>query len=144
MVAALDALSGPVICQQDSHIGGEVFSRFLKKLERAYPKAETIYLIWDNWTVHHCELVQKTLAQYPRLQVVCLPTYSPWLNAIEKLWRKFRQEVDYLHPLAGDWKQLRQRVQQFFEQFADGCDDLVRYVGLKGEGKLATGLKDGP
>jgi transposase len=61
---------------------------------------------------HSCK--KQTLAQVPRLQVISLPTYSPWLNPIEKLWRKFRQEVDYVHPLTDDWKRLRKRVQAFF------------------------------
>jgi putative transposase len=25
--------------------------------------------------------------------LLCLPTYSPWLNPIEMLWRQFRREV---------------------------------------------------
>jgi len=144
VVAALDAKSGRVIFRQESRISGEVFSRFLRQLDQAYPKAQTIYVIWDNWPVHSSDVVKQTLAELPRLQVVSLPTYAPWLNPIEKLWRKFRQEVDYLHELAGDWKQLRERVQQFFTQFAPGSTDLLRYVGLTGEGKLATALKAGP
>ena len=35
----------------------------------------------------------------------------------------FRQEVDYLHSLADDWKRLRGQVQSFF---AHGSADLVR------------------
>jgi putative transposase len=144
VVGALHATSGQVHSHQDSHIDREVFSRFIRRLEQAYPHAETIYLIWDNWPVHHSDEVKHTLAQLPRLHVVTLPTYSPWLNPIEKLWRKFRQEVDYLHPLADDWKRLRERVQAFFDQFAHGSADLLRYVGLQGAGKLATALRAGP
>ena len=58
--------------------------------------------------------------------------------------RKFRQEVDYLHVLADDWKGLRERVQQFFAQFASGFIDLLRYIGLRGHGKLAPALQAGP
>lgn len=144
VVAALDAKSGRVLFRQESRISGEVFSRFLRQLDQAYPKVQTIYLIWDNWPVHSSDVVKQTLAEFPRLQVVRRPSYAPWLNPIEKLWRKFRQEVDYLHELAGDWKQLHERVQQFFTQFAPGSTDLLRYVGLSGEGKLATALKAGP
>jgi hypothetical protein len=79
-----------------------------------------------------------------RLQVITLPTYATWLNPIEKLWRKFRQEVDYLHLLADDWQRLRERVQAFFDQFAHGSVDLLRYVGLCGAGTLASALQAGP
>jgi transposase len=144
VVGALNALSGQVNVLQGSRISGEVFSRFLRQLNAAYPKAKIIYLIWDNWPVHSCDAVQTTLSQLPRLRVISLPTYAPWLNPIEKLWRKFRQEIDYLHPLADDWKGLRQRVQQFFDQFAHGSIDLLRYIGLLGTGKLASALQAGP
>jgi transposase len=144
VVGALNASSGQVSVLQDSRIDREVFSRFVRRLEQAYQEAETIYLIWDNWPVHHSDVVKETLAQLPRLHVITLPTYAPWLNPIEKLWRKFRQEVDYLHPLADDWQRLRERVQAFFAQFAHGSVDLLRYVGLQGSGKLASALQAGP
>jgi transposase len=144
VVGALNAISGQVDVLQGSHISGEVFSRFLHQLDAAYPEAKTIYLVWDNWPVHSCDVVQATLSQLPRMQVISLPTYAPWLNPAEKLWRKFRQEVDYLHPLADDWKGLRERVQQFFDQFAQGSVDLLHYVGLLGTGKLASALQAGP
>ena len=144
VVGALDASSGRVHVHQDSRIDREVFNRFIHHLDQAYPQAERLYLIWDNWPVHHSDVVTETLAQLPRLQVIALPTYAPWLNPIEKLWRKFRQEVDYLHPLADDWKRLRERVQAFFDQFAHGSGDLLRYVGLQGTGKLASALHARP
>jgi hypothetical protein len=75
------------------------------------------------------------------LHVVSLPTYAPWLNPIEKLWRKFRQDVDYLHDLADDWDALCARVSQYFTQFAAGSLSLLHYVGLTGSGKLATALR---
>jgi transposase len=144
VVGALNASTGQVHVQQDSHIDREVFSRFVRRLEKAYPEAERIYLMWDNWPVHHSDEVKRTLLQVPRLQVISLPTYAPWLNPIEKLWRKFPQEVHYLHPLANDWQRLRERVQAFFDQFAHGSTELLRYVGLSGTGKPASALQAGP
>lgn len=130
--------------QQDSPSDRDVFSRFVRRLERSYPEAEQLYLIWDNWPGHQCDEVKRALAQLPRLQVIPLPTYAPWLNPIEKLWRKFRQEVHYWHPLADDWQRLRERVQAFFDQFAHGSTDLLRSVGLSGTGKLASALLASP
>lgn len=141
VVGALDASSGRVCFLQDNRISGEVFARFLRQVEAAYPGEQTLYLIWDNWPVHQSAWVKALLEQRPRLQVVPLPTYAPWLNAIEKLWRKYRQEIDYLHPLADDWQGLRERVKAFFRQFASGSADLLCYVGLTGEGLLARALK---
>jgi hypothetical protein len=64
-----------------------------------------------------------------------------FLNPIEKLWRKLRQEVLYLHRQAHDWKALQARVHDFLDQFAQGSDELLRYVGLRGDGALAKALR---
>lgn len=144
VVGALNAATGRVSFLHDSRISREVFSRFLRQVDREYPEAETIWLVWDNWPVHHSDEVQQTLRALPRLRVIALPTYAPWLNPIEKLWRKFRQEVDYLHPLALDWKALQSRVKAFFGQFRDGSDALLHYVGLTGQDTLARALLAGP
>jgi DDE superfamily endonuclease len=82
------------------------------------------------------------LAGSPRITPVWLPTSAPWLNPIEKLWRWLREQVLRLHRLAGDWQTLRERVNAFLSQFAEAGDELLHYVGLLGEGKLAQALSD--
>jgi transposase len=68
---------------------------------------------------------------------VWLPTYAPWLNPIEKLWRWLRQDMLKLHQRADDWRALRGRVRAFLEQFAGGSQRLLEYVGLLGNGQIA-------
>jgi hypothetical protein len=60
-----------------------------------------------------------------------LPTYSPWLNPIEKLWRWLKQDVLHLHRHADHVPALRALVLDFLAQFQDGSSDLLRYVGLR-------------
>jgi hypothetical protein len=43
-----------------------------------------------------------------------------------------------MHRWVEDWPQVKQRVREFLEQFAHASLALLRYVGLKGKGKLAT------
>jgi DDE superfamily endonuclease len=76
--------------------------------------------------------------RYPRIQPVWLPTYAPWLNPIEKLWRWVRQDVLKLHRWVENWPQVKQHVQDFMAQFAHGSQELLHCVGLSGEDKLAT------
>jgi len=64
------------------------------------------------------------------LQLVPLPTYASWCNPIEKLWRRLKAEVLHLHRLADDLDTLRRTVRAFLDQFQDGSEDLLRYVGL--------------
>jgi len=62
--------------------------------------------------------------------LVALPTYAPWLNPVEKLWRKLKQAVLYLHRLGDDWQGLQRHVTSFLDSFAAGSAQLLHYVGL--------------
>jgi transposase len=85
LIGALNALTGRVYYQDEVQISGEVAAAFLQRLATAYRWAQTIYIVWDIWPVHSSEAVKTVLRQVPRLQVISLPTYAPWLNPIEKL-----------------------------------------------------------
>ena len=111
---------------------------FYTQLNRAYPTVDLLYVIQDNWNIHTHPDVMTALAKYPRIKPVWLPTYAPWLNPIEKLWRWVRQDILKMHRWVEDWPQVKQRVRDFLNQFAHGSHDLLRYVGLVGKGKLAT------
>lgn len=56
----------------------------------------TIYLTWDNADTHEDDEVEAVVRSAAgRLVLLYLPTYSPWLNPIEMLWRHFRREVTH-------------------------------------------------
>lgn len=55
-----------------------------------------IYVAWDNANTHQDDEVEAVVrAAAGRLVLLYLPTYSPWLNPIEMLWRHFRREVTH-------------------------------------------------
>ncbi len=57
---------------------------------------EIIYIAWDNASTHQDDEIEAVLrAAAGRLVLLYLPTYSPWLNPIEMLWRQFRGEVTH-------------------------------------------------
>jgi hypothetical protein len=131
---------------------------FYQQLCAAYGDAQRLYVVQDNWPVHfHPDVLvaleaQETRWPFPRpkswaataskravrkwaqlrlpIQLVPLPTYTSWRNPIEKLWRKLRQDVTHLHLWADDLPQLRDQIDRFLAQFADGSEVLLRYVGL--------------
>jgi len=138
MIGALNALTGRVDYRDNYIVGREQVSVFYRQLDQVYAHVRHVYVIQDNWSIHTHPDVLATLATLPRLEPVWLPTYSPWLNPIEKLWRWLEGDVLKGHRLATDWSALRQRVRAFLDQFASGSDDLLHYVGLAGTGTLAT------
>jgi hypothetical protein len=140
-IGTLNALTGQVNYLDGYIVGRQQVSQFYGLLNRTYPKpVELIYVSQDNWNIHTHPDVLSALADYPRIQPVWLPTYAPWLNPIEKLWRWLRQDILKMHRWVEDWPQVKQRVRAFLEQFAQGSTALLRYVGLKGQGKLARVL----
>jgi hypothetical protein len=141
LIGALNALTGRVLTLDNYIVGRRQVCTFLQQIDQSYPDTEKIYVVMDNWSIHQHEDVQAQLKLLPRLEIVWLPTYAPWLNPIEKLWRKFRQEVLNLHRFADAWDQFRQRFRTFFAQFAQESQALLQYVGLLGDGKLATALR---
>jgi transposase len=140
-IGALNALTGQVNYLDGYIVGRQQVSQFYGLLNRAYPKKVSLmYVIQDNWNIHTHPDVLSALAEYPRIQPVWLPTYAPWLNPIEKLWRWLRQDILKMHRWVEDWPHVKHRVREFLDQFAHGSAALLRYVGLKGKGKLARVL----
>jgi DDE superfamily endonuclease len=140
IAGALNARTGQVTVRDNYIVGREQLGLFARQLDATYPDADRIVLVEDNWSIHQHPDVLAVIASLPRLEIVWLPTYAPWLNPIEKLWRKLRQEVLGQHRLAGDWDALLARVRAFFAQFAHGSADLLTSVGLRGEGLLAQAI----
>ncbi len=141
IIGVLNAITGQVDYRDNYVVGRQQVIAMYRQIEQAYPQAERIYVVQDNWSIHQHPDVLSGIAQWPRIEPVWLPTYAPWLNPIEKLWRWLRQDVLKMHRLASDWQELRQRVRRFLDQFSDGSPELLRYVGLRGEGRLAQALR---
>ncbi len=102
----------------------------LKQLSFWYPDAKKIYLVWDNWPVHKHPQIQKVLAQQPRVQVLWLPTYAPWLNPIEKLWRWTKQKVTHVHLWGDGFNEYKNHINSALNSLVPGSEELLRYVGL--------------
>jgi len=137
LIGGLNALTGRVSHLDNYIVGRAKVIEFYEQLVADYPGVRRLYVIQDNWSIHRNPEVLQALAAWPQVEPVWLPTYAPWLNPIEKLWRWLRQDVLKLHRLAGDWKALRQRVRTFLDQFKDGSQRLLEYVGLLGNGQVA-------
>ena len=143
IVGSLNALTGQVHYRDAYIVGREQLIKHYQQLDTAYADKEIIYVAQDNWSVHKHDDVLAALEGLPRIQPIWLPTYAPWLNPIEKVWRWLRQDVLKMHPLIKDWDAMRARVRQFLDQFRDHSEDLLRYVGLLGEGRLAKAVRLG-
>jgi transposase len=128
IAGALDAVTGRVTVTSGSKIGRAKLMGFLRELRAAYPE-RWLFLVWDNWPVHaHPEVV--AVARQLHIHLLWLPTYAPWLNPIEKLWRLVKQTVLHQHDRADDWDGLKAAVMTCLAAYEPGALDLLRYVGL--------------
>jgi transposase len=70
-------------------------AELLEALLEKHPTG-TVDVAWDNSNTHEDDEVEAVLrGAAGRLVLLYLPTYSPWLNPIEMLWRHFRREVTH-------------------------------------------------
>jgi transposase len=90
-------------------------AEFLQCLLDKHPD-ETLYVAWDNVNTHQDDEVEAVVrAAAGRLVLMYLPTYSPWLNPIEMLWRHFRREVTHCE-LFATVEKLLAASQDFFRR----------------------------
>jgi transposase len=130
ILGALNAVTGQVVFRMAKKTDVPFICHFLRELRHIHPHTDKINVILDNWyRVHDHADVQET-ARQEGITLVYLPTYAPWLNPIEKLWRKAYQEVLHLHRYSDRWPELQQRMHTFLNSYSDGSTDLLRYVGL--------------
>lgn len=133
IVGTLNAVDGQVLYRQRSRIDRHTFARFLLAVGEGYPDAETIYVVLDNWPVHFHPDVMRRLAGDPRIVLVPLPTYAPWLNPIEKLWRWLKQTMVHTHPYADNFHVFKERINELLDRWENGSPVLLKYVGLQVE-----------
>jgi putative transposase len=89
----------------------------------------TIYVAWDNASTHKDDEVEAVLRSAAgRLVLLYLPTYSPWLNPIEMLWRQFRREVTHCE-LFETVKALLAATRDFFDRYNDEPDKVLSIIG---------------
>lgn len=155
IAGALNAWTGQLTYATHSHFTVKLLVDFYQQVALDYPKAETILLVVDNWPVHfHADVLaafRYPPPQWPRkmparwtqipsdkvrrlelpICFLSLPTYAPWNNPFEKLWRLLKQQVLHLHRFLDDWDGLKQRVNQKLDTFLQPSPDLLRYVGLQ-------------
>ena len=90
---------------------------------------ETVYIAWDNSNTHQDDEVEAVVrAACGRLVLLYLPTYAPWLNPIEMLWRHFRREVTHCE-LYVSVKALIQAAQAFFDRYNTIPQRVLSIIG---------------
>ncbi len=84
LFAALDIATGAVFTACKPRHRHQEFLSFLRHLDESVPPQLDLHLIVDNYATHKHPKVRTWLAQRPRYHMHYTPTYSSWLNQVER------------------------------------------------------------
>lgn len=92
LFAALSVLDGRVVGQCLPRHRHQEFLKFLRQLDREFPKQVPLHLILDNYGTHKHPNVMRWLSLHPRFFLHFTPTSSSWLNLVERWFRELTQK----------------------------------------------------
>jgi transposase len=127
-IGAVNYYTGETVVQFQQHKRRQEMAHLLEALVEKHPTG-TIYVTWDNANTHEDDEVEAVIqAAEGRLVLLYLPTYSPWLNPIEMLWRHFRREVTHCE-LFQTMQALLIAAQDFFDRFNQSPCKILSVIG---------------
>src|SRR5436190_18843064 len=93
LFAALSTLDGSVVGQCLPRHRHQEFLKFLRTLDREFPRALELHLIVDNYRTHKHAKVDAWLERHPRFHLHFTPTSSSWLNLVERWFRELTEKA---------------------------------------------------
>jgi transposase/transposase-like protein len=84
LFAAFDVATGEVIGSVHRRHRAAEFKKFLTKIDKQVPAHLDVHLICDNYGTHKTPAIRAWLDKHPRFHMHFTPTYSSWLNQVER------------------------------------------------------------
>ncbi|MGH9044290.1 MAG: IS630 family transposase [Acidimicrobiales bacterium] len=84
LYAALDVASGMVIADMTERHRAQELQRFLNLINRSVPEDLEVHLVADNSSTPKTPSIRRWLVRHPRFHLHFTPTYSSWLNLVER------------------------------------------------------------
>jgi len=116
LFAALDIATGTVYTECKPRHRHQEFLSFLRGLEDRIPPGLDVHLIVDNYATHKHAKVRTWLAQRPRYQIHFTPTYSSWLNQVER-WFGLITQGAIRRGSFRSVKELVQKIDSFVQNY---------------------------
>lgn len=107
-------------------VNSEAIINFFEHLNKIYTHKTKLHIILDNASYHKSKNVKAYLANSnSKIQLHYLPSYSPNLNAIERLWKIAREHVTYnrYYPTFNEFKE---KIDDFFTEKIPQIGDILR------------------
>ena len=84
LFAALNIATGKVIGKLSAQHRAVDFRDFLDQIDRHTEPGLTVHVICDNLSTHKAPVIQRWLLAHPRFVLHFTPTYSSWINQVER------------------------------------------------------------
>jgi transposase len=93
LFAALEVATGKVIGECYPLKRAVEFRRFLKRIDANVPAGQQVHVVVDNSSIHTAPEIKRWLRRHPRFHMHFTPTYSSWLNLVERWFAKLTDEA---------------------------------------------------
>src|SRR5664279_1971887 len=84
LFAAFNIADGNVISSTHRRHRTVEFKKFLQKIDSQVPEHLDVHLVCDNYGTHKSPAIVRWLEQHPRFHMHYTPTYSSWINQVER------------------------------------------------------------
>lgn len=86
LFAAFNTADGTVISSLHRRHRSIEFKKFLAKIDDAVPGDLEVHVVCDNYGTHKAPAVKAWLERHPRFHMHHTPTYSSWINQVERFF----------------------------------------------------------
>lgn len=86
LFAALDIVTGKVISNTRMQHRAKDLVAFLRIIDNEVEPELQVHVVLDNLSAHKAPLVKRWLVRHPRFHFHFTPTYSSWLNLVERFF----------------------------------------------------------
>lgn len=137
LFAALDVTTGHVIGQCRRRHRASEFLDFLKQIDGNVPADLDVHVVLDNLSTHKTAAVQRWFARHARFHVHFTPTYSSWLNQIER-WFAHLEQRQLRRSAHRNASELERAIYEFIDVTND---DPKPFVWVKSADEILASIR---
>ena len=93
LFAAMNIAAGTVISSTHRRHRAVEFRKFLAKIDSEVPDELAVHVVCDNYATHKSPTITRWLEAHPRFTMHFTPTYSSWLNQVERLFAEVTRDL---------------------------------------------------
>jgi transposase len=138
--AALDTRTGEILGQTTPRHTSEAIIGLLGTIIDSQPVHHEIHVIVDNLSAHKTKAVRAFLAHHPGVHLHVTPTYSSWLNQVERWFGKIERDL-LARGIFTSVPDLARKIRRYITQY-NKDPKPIRWVYSDPTRRITTGSAD--